>query len=277
MYSHASNPTPVHLEGDVFRIFFSSRSEDKRSHIGFIDYNIMAQKLERVSETPVLVPGNPGYFDDAGISSACIALDDQGKYRFFYVGWNLGVTVPFRNSIGLALGQTLDGFEKPSCGPILDRTFHDPLSLSYPWVLRDRDGWRMWYGSHVSWQTERSEMLHVLAHAVSTDGWTWTPTGHISLPRTDTEYAFSRPCVIKEQGRYKMWFSVRGNSYSIDYAESADGFSWERGDSIIAGSGTGWDAESASYAAVFDHRNTRYMLYCGNNYGATGFGLGVLT
>ena len=39
---------------------------------------------------------------------------------------------------------------------------------------------------------------------------------------------------------------------------------------------SGWDSESIEYPHVFDHAGMRYMLYNGNGYGKTGFGLAVL-
>ena len=38
----------------------------------------------------------------------------------------------------------------------------------------------------------------------------------------------------------------------------------------------GWDSEMICYPYVFDHGSNRYMLYNGNGYGKTGFGLAVL-
>ena len=38
----------------------------------------------------------------------------------------------------------------------------------------------------------------------------------------------------------------------------------------------GWDSEMICYPYVFDHGRNRYMLYNGNGYGKTGFGLAVL-
>ena len=38
----------------------------------------------------------------------------------------------------------------------------------------------------------------------------------------------------------------------------------------------GWDSEMICYPYVFDHKGKRYMLYNGNGYGKTGFGLAVL-
>ena len=39
---------------------------------------------------------------------------------------------------------------------------------------------------------------------------------------------------------------------------------------------TGWDSEMICYPYVFDRKGERYMLYNGNGYGKTGFGLAVL-
>jgi hypothetical protein len=43
----------------------------------------------------------------------------------------------------------------------------------------------------------------------------------------------------------------------------------------IAPSPSGWDSESMCYAQVFDHAGQRYMVYNGNGYGRSGFGLAV--
>ena len=39
---------------------------------------------------------------------------------------------------------------------------------------------------------------------------------------------------------------------------------------------TGWDSDMIEYPCVFEHKGRRYMLYAGNKFGATGFGLAVL-
>ena len=37
-----------------------------------------------------------------------------------------------------------------------------------------------------------------------------------------------------------------------------------------------WDSEMICYPYVFEHKDDLYMLYNGNDYGKTGFGLAVL-
>ena len=75
-----------------------------------------------------------------------------------------------------------------------------------------------------------------------------------------------------------MWYSHRGETYRIGYAESEDGLAWQRKDEEAGPdvSGAGWDSEMVEYPFVFDHEGERYMLYNGNGYGKTGVGLAVL-
>ena len=78
-----------------------------------------------------------------------------------------------------------------------------------------------------------------------------------------------------------MWYSYRdgtGKKYRIGYSHSIDGIIWENKlDSVgIDVSNNGWDSEMICYPFVFDHKNSRYMLYNGNSHGKDGFGLAKL-
>jgi hypothetical protein len=75
-----------------------------------------------------------------------------------------------------------------------------------------------------------------------------------------------------------MWYCYRGTTYRIGYAESRDGRSWERRDALagLGVSESGWDDQSVAYPSVFEHDGALYMLYNGNGYGRTGFGIAVL-
>ncbi len=280
MRTHAANTVTEHLKDDLFRVYFSCRDEDNHASVGFVDVDIKPPfKIIGVAEKPVLMRGEVGLFDDSGASLSCIT-HVGGKKFMYYLGWNLGVTVPWRNSIGLAIYNEATGkFEKYGKAPLLDRCEVDPYSISYPFVLKDRDLFRMWYGSNLSWGKEQKDMAHVIKYAESRDGIHWTREGRIALKfKNDREYAMSRPYVIKENETYHMWYSYRGDSYRIGYAESSDGLTWTRKDELagIDVSSEGWDSDSVEYPFIFDHKGRRYMLYNGNGYGKTGFGLAVL-
>ncbi len=280
MLTHASNPVAEHLDGDCFRVYFSCRDEHNRASIGYVDIDIYSpDKIINVSNKPILSHGAIGLFDDSGVSMGCI-VQNAGQRYLYYLGWNLGVTVPFRNTIGLAVSHSNSNeFTKASLAPILDRSNIDPFSLSYPWVMQDAGIWKMWYGSNLKWGKEHSEMSHLIKYAESKDGITWERSGLIALEfNAPNEYAISKPCVIKDGDVYRMWYCYRGNSYRIGYAESNDGKTWSRKDEYVGidVSPDGWDSESISYPFVFDHKGQRFMLYNGNQYGKSGFGLAIL-
>jgi predicted GH43/DUF377 family glycosyl hydrolase len=280
MLSHAANPVAEHLHDDLFRLYFSCRDAESRSHIGFAEVDLKPPfKVLSIAEEPLLAPGEVGTFDDSGVSLSCIKQINGTKY-LYYLGWNLGVTVPWRNSIGLAIyDPTTATFQRFSKAPLLDRHHVDPYSISYPFVMEDEGIYRMWYGSNLKWGKEQKDMAHLIKYAESDDAIHWKREGIIALGfKNDREYAMSRPCVIKEDGHYRMWYSYRGESYRIGYAESEDGIHWVRKDEGVGidVSDSGWDSEMVEYPFVFDHKGKRYMFYNGNDYGKTGIGLAVL-
>jgi predicted GH43/DUF377 family glycosyl hydrolase len=283
MVSHASNPIAEWVDEDIFRVYFSCRNKEKKSSVGFIDIDIKnPRNILKISDKPVVQPGKLGIFDDSGASMGCLVSIDNKKY-LYYLGWNLSVTVPWRNSIGLAISNCSDSLEdrftKYSKAPIVDRNEVDPYSISYPWVIKDRKKWKMWYGSNLSWGTDQRDMEHVIKYAESPDGIIWERKGIIAINfKSPEEYAISKPCVIQENNIYKMWYSYRGIAYRIGYAESEDGIHWSRMDEKIGidVSDSGWDSEMIEYPYVFEHNGEKYMLYNGNGYGKTGFGLAVL-
>jgi predicted GH43/DUF377 family glycosyl hydrolase len=277
--SYAANPVAEWVKDDLFRIYFSTRNEKNQSSIGcvFLDLNHPTRGIEASSE-PVLSPGDLAMHDDSGVSIGQI-LSVNGKRYLYYMGWNLSVTVPWKNSIGLAISDVgQDNFKRTSRFPIIGLDDIDPYTISYPWVRVEDGLFRMWYGSNLKWGAEKKDMLHVIKYAESHDGIHWKKSDHICIDSTGpAEYAICKPCVLKDGNTYKMWYSYRGLTYRIGYAESKDGITWTRLDHMsgIDVSKDGWDSEMIEYASVFDHKDKRYMLYAGNTFGKTGFGIAV--
>ncbi|WP_454732089.1 MULTISPECIES: hypothetical protein [Cupriavidus] len=282
MMTHAANPVAEFRHDNVFRVYFSARDAQRRAHIAYVEFDLAdPQKILAISDKPVLGPGEIGTFDDSGTSMGCL-VNHKGKRHLYYLGWNLGVTVPWRNTIGLAVSDGPDApFVKVSKAPTMDRHHVDPYSISYPWVLVEDELWRMWYGSNLTWGegVRQEEMAHLFKYAESDDGRVWRRDGHIALHfKDESEYAMSKPSVIHDQGLYRMWYSYRGQAYRIGYAESPDGKNWTRRDELvgISPSASGWDADTVCYPCVFDHDGRRYMLYNGSRYGDSGFGIAIL-
>jgi len=286
MYSHASVPFADKIKDDIFKIYFSSRNYNNESSVAYIIIDIKKpNEILSISNRPVLRKGELGGFDDSGTMGSCILNDDEVKY-LYYIGWNLGVTVPFRNAIGVA--KSNDGgeaFEKMFKGPILDRTRDEPHFTASNCVIKDNGLFKMWYLSCVKWSIQNNKVRHHyhIKYATSKDGLKWNRKNQVVIDfKDDYEYAISVPRVIKENNIYKMWFSSRGSkdvaTYRIRYAESSNGINWIRKDNEVGidVSKDGWDSEMICYPFVFDHKGKKYMLYNGNGYGKTGFGLAVL-
>jgi hypothetical protein len=90
----------IKKSGGTVRIYFSPRDEQGRSQASYIE--VAADDLQRVlkvHDEPLLELGEIGAFDDSGIMPSCL-VEARDKVYLYYIGWNRGVTVPFRNSIG---------------------------------------------------------------------------------------------------------------------------------------------------------------------------------
>jgi hypothetical protein len=276
--THAALPVVLPLPGGDLRIYVSGRDERGRARIGSFETSLDGGEVRNLTPEPVVDLGPLGAFDDSGVTSSC-AVERDGRIYLYYTGWALGVTVPFYFYGGLAVSDDRgESFEKVSAAPILERSDVDPFLTASPWVIVDDGVWRMWYVSCCRWEMHEGAPRHYyhIRYAESADGIAWKRTGHVAVDfETADEYAFARPCVVKDEDVYRMWYAVRGERYRIGYAESRDGLRWERRDALggVEPSADGWDSEMVEYPVVFDRGATRCMLYNGNGYGKSGVGL----
>lgn len=281
MQSHAALPTPIDLGGGHLRVYCSGRDSEGRSRIGSADLQMRDPAGTCiVAAEPVLELGVLGTYEDRGVLPASIARRDEGSI-LYYTGVMLGRTVPFYFAVGAATAPTASGpWTRLSNAPVLDRNAVDPLLTASPFVMHDGGSYRMWYVSASRWVEEAGGPKHYyhIRYAESDDGIAWRRDGRVCIDFRGNEYAIARPCVVRDADRYRMWYAYRGASYRIGYAESRDGIAWERKDDEagIEPSSAGWDSQMLCYAHIFDHDGVRYMLYNGNDYGKTGFGLARL-
>jgi predicted GH43/DUF377 family glycosyl hydrolase len=280
MVSHAMVPLAARIGEDLYRVYFCGRDRQNRSLIGYAELDIREpERILYISEQPVLGLGALGCFDDNGVTPSWL-VDHGGRKYLYYIGWNRRSTVRMSLMPGLAVSN--DGgktFERLSRAPVLERTDMEPYSiLTAPCVLIENETWRMWYVSGVEW-VDRDLPRYNIKYAESRDGINWDRRGVVCMDfKSHNENALARPCVIKEHGIYKMWYSYKGEDYRIGYAESKDGIIWERKDDEagIDVSESGWDSEMIEYAFVFNHKEKKYMLYNGNNYGEEGIGYAIM-
>jgi hypothetical protein len=278
--SHAALPAVSQVDGDRVDLYYSPRDELGRAHISRAHLRLQPTgELSLIDHDPepVLSPGSLGAFDDSGVTMSCVVDAEIGSL-LYYTGWTLGVTVPFYFYAGLAIRSPgTHSFQRVSSAPLLERNDVDGYLTASPWVLHDEGIWRMWYVSATKWEMVDGSPRHYyhLRYADSHDGVHWQRAGRVAIDFADSdEYAISRPCVIRDGDRYRMWFAARGDRYRLGYAESLDGLVWERDDSRtgLEPASSGWDSEMVAYPMVFSRAGLRYLLYNGNGYGRSGIG-----
>ncbi len=275
LQTHSSTPFAHQLDEHLFRVYFSARDKNNRSSIGTFDFD-MRKPMEsvRVHASALLNPGPRGSFDSCGVSMGSM-IQKNNELWLYYLGWDLKQSVPWQNSIGLAVSTDGNKFKKVSSVPVLDRNPHDPFTMSYPWVLQDEGQMKMWYGTNLSWGPTANDMQHAIRLATSADGLSWEPTDHLIPPIGPI--GLSRPCVLKNEGNYTMWVSIREMvGYRIAQFSSKDGRSWLfTEDKVLNRGPEEWDNSSVSYTHVFTYQGRLHMLYNGNDYGKSGIGLAI--
>jgi len=284
--THAARPIPYRLNEDTLRLFFSSRDAEDRMLPTFIDLDIEdPARVLNVGDEPLLGLGQPGTFDDSGVTlGSVVELDNQ--VLLYYTGWKRRRVVSFELSIGIiAWNKERDTFGRLFAGPVLAQDRHHPLLVAGPFVVIESDRFKMWYCSGTDWRFPdgNPEPIYMVFYAESADGLSWVPR---SRPVIDYKFdgeVVSAPWVLKSKDKYLMWYSTRGHetklakSYTIGFAESGDGISWQRLDEQagISRSKSGWDAEMICYPAFYPYKEKIYMFYSGNGVGRGGVGYAV--
>jgi len=86
LVSHAANPLPILIEGDVYRVFFSGRDADNRSSVGAVDIDIVQREAIREHSHPFFEHGPEGSFYADGVSIGnCYKI--KGVQYMLFMGW----------------------------------------------------------------------------------------------------------------------------------------------------------------------------------------------
>jgi predicted GH43/DUF377 family glycosyl hydrolase len=277
MDNSAMKPIPV-LMGDVLRIYFTCRTKDGAGRPGYVDVNPEnPSEVLAVCQKPLLELGDAGYFDDNGVVP-CTVFEDNGIYYMYYTGFNLGVKVRMTYFSGLGISEDGIHFRKYSTIPVMERTEKGVLFRSVQCVVKEKDTWKVYYVAGDRFLQGRTKMLAVYElYCLETKDLTKLNfDGELVLPVEGDEYRIGAPQVVKEEGIYKMYYCTGTEDvvYDLKYAESKDGYHWERMDEKLNFSRTpgGWDSDMAAYPSVITCNGKKYMFYNGNRFGHEGFG-----
>jgi hypothetical protein len=282
--SHAYLPTAMVLSAATVRVFVAFLDASRMGRIGFVDVDAAnPTRVRGVSARPCLDLGRPGTFDEHGVSPLC-CIREGATLLLYYAGWQRSESVRYVLFTGLAKSSD-DGvtFERISEAPVVDRCDGELLVRSGGFVFRHEDRWIMTYmgGSEQFDAAGKATPTYDMQTLSSSSPAVWKGPGTLALaPRRPDEFGFGRPWVIAEDGRFRMWLSVRSQSreYHLTYAESRDGLRWDRHDDVLrfVGADEDWDSRTRAIASVVDTAAGRLMFYNGNDYGATGFGVAKL-
>lgn len=281
--THAMVPTPWLTPAGSLRLFVGFCSPGPVSRIGYIDVNPdNPSEVLAVSDNPCLDIGEPGCFDDNGVSPVWALPSPEGLY-IFYAGFQLQTKIRYTIFAGLALSN--DGgetFRRVKRTPLLERSDAEPYFRTAPCILPSEAGWRMWYIGGDGWVSDRGAARpnyttrYLESYAVTV----WEgPSAPCALTLLPNEFGMARPVVSVSGGKYRMSFSSRvfGQGYRVCFATSSDGTNWnrERHEGLDPGP-EAWDSEMVCYAMPFTHRGRTWLFYNGNDFGGTGLGYAEL-
>jgi predicted GH43/DUF377 family glycosyl hydrolase len=280
--SHATCPTPVRLRDGRLRLFLQSRDAGNVGRVGWVDVDPDdPRRVVASAREPVLDIGRAGAFDDNGVFPTSVLRGQDGRLWMYYVGFELCHHIRYRLLSGLAISDDEgDSFQRYSEAPILERSMHELHFRGGPFVLQDEGRFRMWYVAGSAWETidGKSMPLYDIRLVESADGVTWPSVGRVVLEVTSAEHGFGRPYVLRDAEGYRMHYSIRRRNparYRLGYATSVDGVHWTRHDDVIGldVSPGGWDSDSVEYGAEIRAGGHDWLLYNGDDFGVTGFGI----
>lgn len=283
---------------DFVRVYFSCRP-DKDANGNFVSYTAFVDldrknlfNIINMAKEPVMPLGRLGEFDEFGIYPITVFREyDYDQVRAYYGGWTRGFSTRYNTSIGLAFSYDEgEHFTKyGEGGPVLSYSLYEPFNLGSMKIRKYNGTWFLFYVAGTRWKVVNgvSEPTYKIRVAISEDGENWMKYNHNLIKSVlEEDEAQSGPDVFFYRGQYHMFFCYRRSvdyrgkegGLRIGYAHSKDLFKWNRDDSKagITVSEEGWDSEMVRYPHVFELDGKVYMLYNGNDFGRTGFGLAIM-
>lgn len=265
-------------------MYIACLDEEKAGRVGYVDLDPEdPRRILRISPDPVLDLGEPGTFDEWGVTPMSI-VRVGGALRLYYTGWQRCRSGRYTLLTGAA--ESVDEGEyfarlKPT--PVLERSGEEIYVRSAACVVPNRGGYRCWYVAGSKWLKREGKEVptYGLRTLWSPDGLSWAEEGELGFdPSGPDEFGIGRPWVWQDGEGFRMIYSIRSWScgYRLGYAESPDGKQWiRRDDQLKLEPGPeDWDDQMVAFGARIELASGIYLFYNGNDYGRTGFGIARL-
>lgn len=254
------DPTIV-KRGDEYHMWYSSATNERGTESFWIAYATSPDGIRWTKHGPVIFPGPDGEWMDKGALSPCV-IYDQGLYKMWFVGTMNSLR--YENGIGYATsqdGKTWDVDPQPVV----------PLSQSigatwHPAVVKKDGMYYLYVGTSASPQQYPREIVLL----TSVDGRNWTNRGKVLSVRREASWQSSGIApseVIYDENRFKMFYTAfRDESFSIGYAESAEGINWLSTNDLpilTAADAYPWRVVSVGFPAVIRDNGRLRMWFSG--------------
>lgn len=288
-FSHAYIPTPVLITQELIRVFVSFWDEKRVGRLGYVDVSAEnPTKVLSVSKFPSLDVGAIGSFDCLGVTPMSTIVDSNDNIYLLYTGWGEHEHYPYTLFTGLAVSDNYgETFSKVLDIPILGPTKNESSIRTAAFIKYqplEEEYW-VWYVGGSEWFHADGKLtptydLKLLKIKNIYNLYEKEPIECMQADNKLNEYGIGRPCVIKENNIYKLFYSSRRykHGYQLGYAESTDGVNWTRLDNQlgIAKSQIGWDSKMQCFSYILKTKYGTYMFYNGNDHGKQGFGVAKL-
>ena len=226
----------------------------------------------RDSDTPALGLGAQGKFDDQHIFAPHV-VQLNGEYWMYYCGSQKCIDagtykgVPRTSGtvdqrlfkVGLARSKDGVKFTRHSEEPVF--SFGDDIhSIVTFALLKNADGSLLRENGKLrayfaAVDFPHGTYKHDLYETTSADGIAWSKPTHVM----ENAYA---PCVIKENGKYRMWYTwIDKHPWHTNHAESDDGTHWTISEKPCIVMDQKWEVKDQVYPMVIKTEGVYLMFY----------------
>jgi predicted GH43/DUF377 family glycosyl hydrolase len=218
-------------------------------------------KFKGYENNPVLIPGEPGSWDDLYVMHPFVLKDNELFYMFYTAYSRVGA-----RALGLATSTDGYHFAKYEKNPILegDKTGFDAFGVAQAQVLKQDAGWVLYYNAREIAGYSSGPTIGRATSRSLIGPWIRSEEPVLKAGKKgewDSDFIYLGPILELEDGSYLMYYAggddlISFQNFFIGMATSKDGISWKKyndpatvehpfkdSDPVLKTSPEGWDSE----------------------------------